>query len=262
MYEFLEEIISKWKSFFAISVVAIVMVFLAFIRRYVWELIKEVCLEYTLARWRLAWYWLINRAFTVSAWIRFIFHKNITECTQLKDDFETYLKGNDYSDFEGSLNEGRIMVRLSTIQHINLVLTFVTSQEFIDAQMDNVIGDEKEEATELKVKLNKIQIRYREFHKVLNMLRQISDSIKQNFIPLVDNQAPTTQSVFLEVFYRSDCKADRTDIRSIPLPDNRVRMKRIKDKLEAGTTNIDYLIPYFPKYLVKETFKSLMMKRN
>lgn len=262
MFEFFEDIISKWKSFLAISVGAIMMVFLVFIRRYVWKLIREICLEYILAHWRLVWYWLINRAFTVSGWIRFIFPKNITECTQLKDDFETYLKGNDYSDFEGSLNEGRIMIRLGTIQHINLVLTFETSQEFIDAQMDNVMGDEKEEVTELKVKLNKIQIRYREFHKVLNMLRQISDNIKQNFIPLVENQAPTAQSVFLEVFYRSDCKADRTYVRSITLPDNRVSMKKIKDKLETGTTNIDYLIPYFPKYLVKETFKSLMMKRN
>lgn len=262
MYDFSEDIMAQWKSFVAISAVAIVTVFLAFIKTKLGNIIKDVCLEYILAHWRRVWYWVTNRAFTVSGWIRFSFNKNITESAQLKDNFETYLKGNDYSDFEGSLDEGRITIRLSTIQHINLVLTFETGQEFIDAQMDNMMGDEKEERTELKVKLNKIQIRYREFSNVLNMLRQISDNIKQNFTALVENQVCTTQRVFLEVFYRSDCKVDPTYVRSIPLPDNRVSMEKIKDKLEAGTTNIDYLIPYFPKYLVKETFKSLMMKRN
>ena len=253
---------SEWKSFCAIGAVAIIMVFLAFLRKIIWKLIKDVCLEYILAHWRSFWYWVTNRAFIVSGWIRFIFPKNITQCARLRDDFETYFKGNDYSDLQGSLSEGGIIIKLSTMQHINLVLTFETGQEFIDAQMDNMMGDEKEEGTELKVKLDKIQIRYREFSKVLNMLRQISDNIKRNFIRLVENQASTTQRVFLEVFYRNDCNDDRSIERSIPLPDNRVSMTKTKDKLEFGTTNIDYLIPYFPKYLVKETFKSLMMKIN
>lgn len=259
MYEFFEDIMSKYKSFFAIGACAVVMVFLAFIGKYIRKLIKEVCLKYIIAHWRRFWYWVTNRAFIVSGRIRFIFTKNITECPQLKDDFETYLKGNDYSDVKGSLSEGGIMIKLSTMQHINLVLTFETGQDFIDAQMDNMMGDD-EEGTELKVKLNKIQIRYREFSKVLNMLRQISDNIKQNFIRLVENQASTSQRVFLEVFYRNDCKDDRNIVRSIPLPDNRVSMKKTKDKVEISTTDIDYLIPYFPKYLVKETFKSLMLK--
>ena len=73
---------------------------------------------------------------------------------------------------------------------------------------------------------------------------------------------PDSSSAFLEVYYKKDCKFDLDFKEFIKLPDDRVSMEKNINKVSFGAPKIDLIIPFLPRYLVKETLRSLLRRKN
>jgi hypothetical protein len=266
---FIADLISKWEGWATIT--GILMLVLSFIVKRIREAIVKFFAEYILTYWRRLWYWISNRSFIVSGYIKFEFSRDISEDKNKRDSFDSNLR-NDRSltDFKGSIGIGEINARSSEMQFINLILKFTTAQDLKDeipkesaGMADMEHGEEEErEGTRFVIKWEKIPVRYREISSILSFIRNKSEDIKDKFAPLVGNSMPDYRSAFFEVFYRKDCRFDPDFIENIKLPDDSVSMEKNINRVAFGAPKIDLIIPFLPKYLVKETLRSLLRRTN
>lgn len=258
MTDFLNELISLFKK-----LLPVITFFLGLILRNILERIVNCIINYLKENSIRFFYCLTNKDFIVSGNVKFFFKCNISPGSESLDKFVDDLKRNKSFSVvnDNKLSNRGISVRFKSHQNIILTITCVPAKEKAEMVSGDITDDDSydeeskiKEESELKFKWEKISFRYRKFKEMLDIIREISDEIKEKFSSIVVKREAANRRVFIEIFYRNDCKFDESNVKKKKLGEKNkvVIITQYKNKIEFGGRSIYHILHYLPKYLTKK----------